>query len=311
MKILISSRSFGGCDKSAIEYLRGLGYEVALNPEQKKLTEEEIIALIDDDVYGIIAGTEPITRKVIEAAKNLKVISRYGAGMDNVDLTAAEEKGVVVAYTPDAPSKAVAELALSLILNLLRGVSKGDRMIREGKWAPHLGGLLTGKTVGVVGLGRIGRALVNLLQPFKPRVLARETDPDPAFTSTHGIELVELKQLLGESDIVSLHLPLTPQTRHIIGEDELKQMKKEAVIINTARGELIDEKALYAALKEGVIAGAALDVFEEEPYTGDLKELNNIILTPHIGSCTKETRTKMEKEAVENIIKVLKEADTK
>lgn len=306
MKILISSSSFG-IEGSAIETLKKAGFSVVLNPYNRKLTEDELMELLDNDVVGLIAGTEKITERVMQNAKSLKVISRYGIGLDNIDLEAAKRKGIIVCNTPDAPTQAVAELTLTLILNLYRRIGEVDRNLRSDQWSPLMGRLLSGKTLGIIGLGRIGKALVKLIQPFKLKIMAHEPYPDNKFVSSYRIELTSLEKVLSKSDIVSLHVPLTKETHHLIGKEDLALMKNETIIVNTARGSLIKEEALIDALGRGIIAGAALDVFEEEPYYGKLKNFDNVILTPHIGTYAKETRIKMEKEAIENLLNALKE----
>ena len=305
MKILISSSSFG-IDGSVIETLKKEGFTVVLNPYKRKLTEDELIELLDKDVVGLIAGTEKITERVMQNAKSLKVISRYGVGVDNIDMEAAKRRGIIVCTTPDAPTQAVAELTLALILNLYRRIGEVDRSLRSDKWTPLMGRLLSGKTLGIIGLGRIGKALVKLTQPFKLKIVGHEPFPEDEFVSSYGIELASLEKVLSESDIVSLHVPLTEETYHLIGKKELALMKPDAIIVNTARGNLIDENALIDALETGIIGGAAFDVFEAEPYYGKLKVFDNVILTPHIGTYAKETRVRMEREAVENLLNILK-----
>jgi len=305
MKILISSRSFG-IDESAIETMKKAGYTVVLNPHKRKLAEDEIIELLDEDVVGIIAGTEKITERVLRKAKSLRVISRYGVGLDSIDLEAAARRGITVCSSSDAPTQAVAELTLALMLNLYRRISDVDKDIRSNEWNPLMGRLLFGKTLGIIGLGRIGKAVVKLVQPFSLTIMTNDPNPDNEFISAYKIKLSPLKKVLSESDVISIHAPLTKETYHLIGSKELALVKKDAIILNTARGSLIDEEALIEALAKGVIGGAALDVFEEEPYYGKLKNFDNVILTPHIGSLTKETRIRMELETVENLLNVLK-----
>lgn len=310
MKVLISSRSFGKAGSNAIEILKKAGLEPILNPLGRKLSEDELIKLINNEVICIIAGTERITKKVIMHAKSLKVISRYGAGLDNIDLKTTEERGIIVRSTPEAPAQAVAELTLALILNLFRNICKANRDIRSGVWEPQIGRLLSGKTIGILGLGRIGKEVVRIVEPFNLRVLAYEKRPDKEFIAKYKIELVSLRQLISESDIISLHLPLSDETHNIIGKTELPLMKPQALLINTARGELIDEDALVDALERKAIGGVAADVFKVEPYRGRLKEFDNVVLAPHIGSYTQETRKKMEIETVKNLINALKEVNT-
>lgn len=305
MKVLISSRSFGQIDSGAVELLEKQGLTPILNPYGRKLNEQEILDLLDDAV-GIIAGTEKITEKIISHNNQLKVISRYGIGLDNVDINAAQKQNVMVYNTPDTPSIAVAELTLSLILNLLKKIGKVDRDIRNNIWKPEIGNLLSGKTVGIVGLGRIGKKLVQLLKPFNIKIFAYEINPDKKFLDKYNIKLLPFKDLICQSDIITLHIPLTNKTKHIIGKSELNSMKPNAILINAARGGLIDEKSLYEALKNNSISAAAIDVLEDEPNSGNLKELDNIIITPHIGTFTVETRKNMEIEAAENLIFGLK-----
>lgn len=305
MKVLISSASFGKINADAINALKAAGYSPVLNPHGRKLEFNDFVELVKDAV-GMIAGTEKITAELLDAAPKLRAISRYGVGTDSIDMDAARKKGIVVTTTDEAPSQAVAELALALILNLHRHVSLSDRTVRAERWDQTMGRSLFGKTLGIVGLGRIGRALVELTHPFGVKVVAYDVRPNLEFVKSHKIELVPLERLLSESDIVSIHAPSMKETHHMIGKKELGLMKRDAVIVNTARGSLIDEAALIEALEKKQIGGAALDAFEKEPYKGELKRYDNVVLTPHVGSFTKEARIRMEKEAVENLIAALK-----
>lgn len=306
MKILISSASFGKINKDPLQVLGNAGFIPVLNPYGRKLEFAEFVELIKDAV-GLIAGTEKITSELLEKAPMLKVISRYGVGMDNIDLVAAKQHGIIVRSTPEAPSQAVAELALTLMLNLCRRVNEADRNVRNNNWSQLMGRLLSGKSLGIIGLGRIGKKLVRLVQPFEMKILAYEPIPDNSFVLSNNISLLSLSDVLSQSDIVSLHLPLSDKTFHMVGKKELSLMKKDAFIINTSRGGLIDEDALDEALKNGLIGGAGIDTFEE-PYKGDLTKFNNVILTCHMGSSAVETRIQMELETVNNLIDALKEA---
>ena len=306
MKVLISSRSFGKINSGAIELLENSGLEVIMNPYGRKLSEEEIIKLMDDSV-GVIAGTEVFTKNVLENSDNLKVISRYGVGLDNVDLTSATQKEIKVFNTPVTPSLAVAELAMSIIFNLLKKIQIVSTRLKNDMWKPEVGNLLTGKTIGIIGLGRIGKKLVEFLKPYNCRIVAYEINPDKEFISKNNVETLDLNSLLKTSDIISIHCPISDETRNMIGKNEFDLMKNNAIIINTARGGIIDEDALYEALKNNKIGAAGIDAFEKEPYEGKLKELDNILLTPHIGTFNVETRKDMEVEAAENLIKGLKE----
>jgi len=273
--------------------LEAAGYRVETNPFKRKLTEQEVLDLVvKHKPVGLFAGVEPLTRRVLEAGlPSLRVVSRCGVGLDTVDLAAAEQLGIAVYNTPDAPSPAVAELTLALMLAVLRKVPQADASLRAGKWQALQGRLLAGKTVGVVGMGRIGARVAELCRAFGCRVLA--CDPRPGFDG------VPLPRLLAEADVVTLHLPLLAQTRH--GIDPFA-MKKGAVLINCSRGGLVDEAALEKALREGHLAGAGLDVFEQEPYAGPLRELPQVVMTCHMGSAAEECRARMEREAADNLI---------
>lgn len=306
MKILISSKSFGKESTDALNLLKEAGLEPVLNPYGRSFEFDEFSERIGD-AAGLIAGTEKITGELLQKAGSLKVISRFGAGTDNIDMESAKMLGIIVCTTPEAPVQAVAELAFTMMLCLSRRISETDRNMHSGIWSPFVGSLLSGKTLGIIGLGRIGRELVRLTEPFKLDIIAHDPYPDSTFVSKHGIKLECMEKVMAESDIISLHMPLSSSIRHIIGEKELSLMKTHAILINTARGGLIDENALIKALESGSIGGAGLDVFEKEPYAGRLMQFNNVLLTPHIGSYTKETRIRMEKEAVENLINALSE----
>jgi D-3-phosphoglycerate dehydrogenase len=310
LKVVISSRSFGKINSGSIDVVKDAGFEVVVNPHNKKLGEDELIELIHD-ADGLIAGTEEITEKVLKEAKMLKVISRYGVGLDNVDIKAAEKYGIKVYNTPNAPSKAVAELTLGLIFDLKRKISKSNLRATDGKWNPQLGTSLFGNIVGIVGLGRIGKEVIKLLEPFGVSVLAYEINPDNDFVKSHEISLTTLENIFLQSDVILLHLPLTEATRNIVGQRELSLMKNTAILVNTARGGLIDEDSLIRALEAESIEGVALDVFDQEPYRGRLLDFDRALLTPHIGSYTKETRMTMEMESVENVIIALKEVSKK
>jgi len=297
MEVLCTTSSF------SCPFEGSAGLKLVNNPLGRRLTEEEVASIIDEcQPVGMIAGVEPLTRKVLEKAKNLKVISRCGIGLDSVDLEAAEELGIIVLNTPEAPVKAVAELALGLMLSVLRSIPVVDRNIRGKKWYRPMGRLLGGKTVGIIGCGRIGSHLAKLLLAFECRVIGY----DSHIKRHDYIELVTLDLLLAESDLVSLHLPFTESTRHFISSEQLLKMKQGSIIVNTARGGLIDEHALYEIISSGHIAGAGLDCFEEEPYYGKLTELDTVVMTPHFASYAIEAREEMEQQALENLIVELK-----
>jgi len=300
-KILISTSSFGKDDITPLEYCRQ-GNEVILNPFGRKLTSDELIELASE-VDGIIAGTEYIDKTVLEKLPKLKVISRCGVGMDNIDLDTAAELGVKVYNTADAPTLAVAELTVGLMLALLRRITLSDHGLRNSIWNKHMGSLLSGKNVGIIGFGRIGKKVAELLLPFRVNIAYYDIAPQDV---KFPCQLRPLEELLSWADIITLHCSTSHGAKTIIGKEELKQMKKGAYLINTSRGGLVDEEALYLSLKEGHLSAAALDVYEKEPYTGPLRELENIILTPHVGSYAKESRIEMEMQAVRNLLEGLK-----
>lgn len=281
--------------------LKECGLRVVLNPHARKLTEAETAALMKAHTpVGIIAGVESLTAQLLGGTPELKAISRCGVGMDTVDVDAAAQMGIGVTNTPEAPVLPVAELTLGLMLSMLRGIHGSHRSIHAGGWHRPMGGLLAGKCVGIVGLGRIGTKLSELLAPFGCTILG--CDNGPVDDIPPGVDLVDLNRLLCRSDVVSLHVPAGDENHHLLDEEKLALMKPGAFLINAARGGLVDEKALYRMLVSGRLAGAALDTFEEEPYRGPLRELDQVLLTAHIGSYAAEGRMMMESQAVENLI---------
>ena len=282
------------------------GAEVIANPYGKKMSTEQCYEFYSKNIDGVIAGTEDISSEVLKRSPSLKVISRCGIGLDNVDLETAKKRNISVFKTSSAVADAVAELSLGLMLDALRSISMTDRLLRKGDWQKPMGFLLKGKTIGIIGLGAVGKRLVELCAAFDCQFLATDTVRDEVFAKRFRLRYTKLDELLKTADIISIHLPFNPETNHLITHEKLKLMKKTGILINTARGNIVDEEALYKALKERNIAGAALDVFAEEPYTGELRELDNIILTSHIGSYARESRIAMELEAVDNLIKGLK-----
>lgn len=298
-QILITTSSFDCNANPAIDKLVRAGFEVRSNPHGRRLTEGEVGDLLaQGEVVGMIAGVEPLTRKVLDRAPMLKVVSRCGIGMDSVDLAAAADRGIGVFNTPGAPVSAVAELTLGLMLDLLRHVGQADRTIRAGGWKQMMGNLLAFQTVGILGFGRIGRRVAELLHGFGARVLVH--DPALVNAPSHA-EACGFDALLQRSDILTLHLPYSKSLHHLIGRRELALMKPGAFLVNTARGGLVDEDALAAAIGAGGLSGAALDTFEQEPYNGPLAALPQMLLTAHMGSYAKESRIQMEQEAAENL----------
>ncbi len=298
LKIAITTTTFGEYDDSSLKLCEDQGLQVILNPYQRKIVPDELVELTKDSV-GLIAGTETISEEVLLKLPQLKVISRCGTGMNNVDIEAARKLKIEVFNTPDAPTIAVAELTLCMIISLLRKVSEMDRDIREGRWKKKMGNLLYGKNIGIIGFGRIGSKVAELLEPFG----CKTAFYDPFVDTPSNSKKLSLEDLLGWADIVSIHVSVQDR---IIGEKELRMMKKGSWLVNVSRGGVVDEKALCNVLKEQYLSGAALDVFECEPYRGEFTGFHNVILTPHIGSYAKEARIEMERQAVENLITGLK-----
>ncbi len=308
MKVLITSFPFGNLpDCASLNLLETAGLKYQLNPFGRRLTERELIDLVQG-ITILLAGTDPITARVMDAAPTLKLIARVGIGLDSVELQAARDRGIAVTYTPDAPAPAVAEMTIGLMIDLLRNISRADRMMHSKRWNRFLGRRLDGLTIGVVGAGRVGKRVIRVLRGGFPDVtiLANDIEPDFAFGSEHRLRWVEKATLYAESDILTLHIPLTPLTQGLIGKREISTMKSSALIINTARGELIDEDALAAALRHGRLAGAAIDVYEHEPYGGALTEVENCVLTCHMGSMSIDCRAAMEMEAVEDVLRFVR-----
>ncbi len=299
-RIAITTTSFGKYDKAPLSLLERKGMAVILNPYGRRLNKDEVINICRD-VVGIISGTEVLGSDIMERLTNLKVISRCGAGLDNVDLDVAKRLGIKVFNTPDAPTLAVAELTVGLILNLLRKINLMNVAIKNERWEKLMGNLLYQKRVGIIGFGRIGQKVAELLKPFACKIVYN--DPYVA-DRLLGLERLSLRELLQWADIVSIHISGNDK---ILREQELSQMKKGAWLVNVSRGTAVDEDGLYRAIRGGHLAGAALDVFTEEPYKGRLHELENVVLTPHIGSYAKEARVEMEMQAARNLLGGLRE----
>jgi len=301
MKVFISTTTFGQYSSEPLRLLKEAGISYTLNPYNRKVTETEIKDILkENDYQGLIAGTESLTKEVLGESEALKVISRVGAGVDNIDLTTAKELNIKIYNTPDAVTDAVAELTIGLILSCLRRINLCDKNIRKGIWKKEMGLLLKGKTLGIVGFGRIGGRVADIAKPFGLEVIFYDIQKIKALSARQ----VSLKELLESSDIVTIH---ASGRATIVTKKDMGLMKKGAILVNVARGGMVDEDALYDALASSRISSAALDGFAEEPYRGKLIELDNVLLTPHIGSYAKEARIRMESEAVKNLIKGLNE----
>jgi len=300
MKVLI-------CDPIAddgINMLKENGFEVEIKTGMDK---EELKNVIKDYDAIVVRSATKVTADVIESAANLKLIVRGGVGIDNIDVEAAKSKGITVQNTPTASTVSVAEHTFALLLALARNVSLADRSMKEGRWEKKKfkGTELYNKTLGLIGVGRIGLAVAKRAIGFEMKVIGYDPYLDPNIMRDNGVEPVtDIDRLVQEADIISLHIPLTNETKHIINSERIQKMKDGAILINCARGGVVDEDALYQALKSGKLAGAALDVFEQEPpENSPLLGLDNIILTPHIGASTKEAQKRVGIESAKTIIK--------
>jgi len=304
-KVLVSPSSFGQCGMEPLNLLKENKFEVISNPYGRKLTEDEVIKLASDCI-GVVAGVETYNKKVIDKLVNLKCISRVGVGLDNVDLDYAKKKGIVVVNTPYGPTRSVAELTIAMTFSLLRRIPQADCAMKKKKWQKQTGSLLQNKTVGVIGLGRIGKMVAEMFIGLGNRVIGYDLYPDKEWCKRHDVKICKFNDLLADADIITLHIPPKKDKTPVIGKKEIYFMKYGAYLINLARGGVVDEEALFNALKTNKLSGAAVDVFSSEPYSGPLCELDNIVLTPHIGSYTKEGKLQMEIDAVKNLINVLK-----
>ena len=303
-RIFVATSTFSAEGPSPRAALESSGIPFETNPLGRRLKPEDIVQLCAE-ATGIVAGVEPYTAEVLKQLPQLKVISRVGVGTDAIDKDAAADRGIVIRNTPDVVVQPVAELAIAMIFDLCRHLSSHTAEFRAHRWTKHTGTLVAGKTLGIVGLGRIGRRTAELAGVLGLEVIAADPAPDRAWAEAKGVRLLELESLLAEADIVSLHLAPNADTPFRLDADKIQLMKRGARLINLARGNLIDEAALADALEDGHIAGAGLDVFSSEPYAGPLCDAPNVVLTPHVATLTRESREEMEYQAVRNLVEVL------
>ena len=300
-KVLIALSSFGEYDSEPLKILRASGFQILRNTTGRRLNRDEIIEL-GSDVEGIIAGVEPYDSVVLAGLKKVRCISRCVVGLDNIDLNEAKKRKLTILNTPDVVVQPVAELTVAMIFDLLRKLTQQTALLKTGRWEKKAGHLLQGKTIGILGLGRIGKRVAEILFKLETQVIGADLFPDKVWAIKYGVNIVTAQNLLKISDIVSIHLATVDKNSFQLGAKEIAMMKKGALLVNTSRGQFVDEEALYNTLKSGRLAGAALDVFIKEPYSGKLCELNNVVLTPHIGTLTEESRAQMELEAAQNLI---------
>jgi D-3-phosphoglycerate dehydrogenase len=310
-KILITPRSFGAYKHLAYPLIEEQGYEIIENTSGRTLTEDEIINLAGSGVVGIIVGIDPLPARVLEACRDLKAISKYGMGLDNIDLDKAKELNIKIDRAAGTNNISVAELAIALMFSMARHVPYVSNRVKEGCWDRVMGCEVFGKKLGLVGCGLIGREVLKRALGLGMKVLVYDPymKDDEIFNNPDVDRCSSVDELCRESDFVSLHAPLTEETRNIINKQRLELMKPAAILINTSRGELIDEDALYQALADKKIRGAAQDVFSTEPPDKDEKllKLDNFILTSHIGAYTREAVERMVLVSAKNLLRMLAE----
>ncbi len=307
-KVLITPKSFAQSGQEALQLLRDEGFTLVLNETGRTFSEEQMAAQCAE-VDAVIVGIDPMTGNVLRSARNLRAISKYGAGLDNIDLKTAQELGVKVDRAAGTNATSVAELAVGFFFALARQIPVISAKNKTGGWERRRGVELRGKTAGIVGLGNIGKEVARMAYGLGMNVIAYDPyikDGDSAL-SDYAVKMTDLPSLFHSSDFISLHLPLTDETRHMVNPETLEMMKPSAYLVNTSRGELIDEDALCEALQNGVIAGAASDVFSSEPPAADnpLLAKDNFILTSHIGAFTQEANEKMALVSAQNLIRMI------
>jgi D-3-phosphoglycerate dehydrogenase len=299
-KVAIALSTFAAHDQTPLKLLQG--FDCVSNRSGKRLDRDEVVVLCQG-CEAVVAGIEPYDNDVLDRLPQLRCISRCGVGIDNIALDKAKARGIKVFNTPEAVIQPVAELALAMALDLLRKLSFHTALLKNKSWKKATGSMLCGKSVGVLGLGRIGRRVAEIFSRLETKVYGADLCPDKSWAAAHGVTIVTVPDLLKQCDIVTIHLAENKENKFCLGQAELAIMKEGAMLINTARGGFVDEAALYESLKSGRLGGVGLDVFKEEPYSGKLCELDNVVLTPHVATLTVESRARMEREAVENLIK--------
>ena len=300
-KIFVALSSFSQFGNEPIDILNQSKIEYSINPLGRRLIEEEIIEMGSNST-GIIAGVEPYSAQVLELLPRLNCISRAGVGMDNIHLGYAEEHGITIKNTPDVVIQPVVELTFAMIFDLLRRTTDHTIILKSKEWRKVPGNNLTGKTIGIIGAGRIGRAVAETLIKFNVKVVVHDIHPEEEWAQANGVQFVGLTELLKNVDIISIHVEPSVTDAFLLGKKEIQKMKKGVLIINTARGSFIDEIALCEGLNSGHVGGAGMDVFPAEPYKGNLIDCDNVLLTPHVATLTKESRLEMEIEATLNLL---------
>jgi len=304
--VLIGSKTFGKITPEPEKILTENGCHVIHNPYPDFFREDQLIQAIEE-IDAMVVGFDEITEKVIANAHRLKVFAKHGVGVDNIDIDAATNYGKIVCNTVGANENGVADLVFGLMISIARQIPFADREIKNGGWPKIFGSELWEKTLGIVGLGRIGKGVARRARGFEMKILAYDVCRDNDFAYKYNVQFVELDELLKNSDFISIHTPLNANTKNLIGEKQLKMMKPQAYLVNTARGEIVDEEALQVALRDKWIAGAALDAFAVEPATGTkILEADALVATPHMGAYTKESLNRMSLMCSQSIVSVFK-----
>ena len=302
-KVLITTIPFGDPQPKPLEMLKNAGIEYTINPFKRKITEDDLKKIISE-YDGLIAGTEIISKEVIDLAEKLKIIARVGVGTDGVDLNYAKDKNIKVTYTPDAPGPAIAELTVGFMYSLLTSTHSSNIQIREGKWNRSIGRSFSDMTIGVIGAGRVGSKVIDLIDKIGCKnLIVSDVYHNESLREQYGFDWATKQEVFEQADIITFHVPLTADANGMVKKEQLLSMKADVLIINTARGGIIDENDLYDVMQTGHIGGVAIDVFEQEPYSGPLINIDRCLLTPHIGSASRECRAKMELESVQEIIR--------
>lgn len=305
-KILVSLQTFCEHSKEPLAVLEQSGADIVLNTLGHRLQKDEIIRL-GQDCDGIIAAVEKYDADVLGKLGKLTCISRCGAGIDSIDVEEARKRNIIIFNTPDAVIQPVAEMTVAMIFGLLRLLVFHSALMKSGVWKKKSGYLLRGRKIGIIGLGKIGKRVAEILVALQADVYGCDIHPDTTWAKRCRVNIVSEQELLANVDIVCLHVSVVKEHAFSFGEEKIYQLKKGSMLINTSRGNVVDELALHKALSSGHLSGAGLDVYSKEPYTGPLQKLDNVILTPHISTLTEESRIEMEMQAVKNIVKFFKD----
>lgn len=308
-RVVVGSRSFGQLSDVGVKLLNGAGFDVwRIPPEERPLDESKMVEIVArENPEVVVTGAEPITKQVLEAGPNLRMIMKHGVGVDNIDIQTATTLGILVANAPGTNTEAVADMTIAMMLALLRGVYNAVQSTKSGGWERFVGHDLGDLTIGVVGTGKIGLAVIRRLGGFGSDVLAYDIVHNQDLLSHPKVRYVEMAELLQDSDVVTLHVPLVADTKAMIGRNELEMMKPTAYLVNLARGELVDEVALFEFLQQKRIAGAAVDVYAvEPPKSSPLIGLDNVLSTPHIAAYTYESMERMSRICAQTIIDAMR-----